>query len=82
MKLKEWNENDRLERFATNHPILTYFIASSIASSVCRGAVGIVRAITGKYPPATPIYTKSYLEDEEKENEEDESETVQGTIVS
>lgn len=37
--------------FIKEHPFMTFFIVSDIASQICHCAVGIARAITGKYPP-------------------------------
>ena len=83
MDLKKWNENNRFGDFAEQHPFLTYFTITSVASYACNAAVGIIRAITGKYPPAPSFnVTAPGKKEEVKEEEEaEESETIEGEVI-
>lgn len=65
-KINEWNKSD----FANNHPYITYFMVTGVAASICKGVVGIARALTGKYPPAPTFnYNKPETNEVEEKNE-------------
>ena len=50
--------SEKFKDFVKAHPIFSYLLASTITGKICKMVVDIVRSITGKYPPATPIYWK------------------------
>ena len=79
----------KIREFVKAHPIFSYILASTITGKICSMVVNVVRAITGKYPPAQtmnvnfPGLDKAKVDvavkpaDEETEEPEEEEETIE-----